>query len=78
MKNELKYVPLVGWSFYLLEMPFLKRDFVKDREQLVEGVKLLADFPMPAKVWTVIDVWENEYIQWLLTPYTFKPGFNNI
>ncbi|PIK54697.1 putative 1-acyl-sn-glycerol-3-phosphate acyltransferase delta [Apostichopus japonicus] len=50
MKNELKYVPLVGWSFYLLEMPFLKRDFVKDREQLVEGVKLLADFPMPAKM----------------------------
>lgn len=50
MKNELKYVPLVGWSFYLLEMPFLKRNFETDRKKLVEGVQLLADFPMPAKM----------------------------
>lgn len=54
MKNELKYVPLIGWSFYLLEMPFLRRDFTKDREQLIEGIKLLSEFPMPSKVGTVL------------------------
>lgn len=50
MKNELKYVPLIGWSFYLLEMPFLRRDFTRDREQLIEGIKLLSEFPMPSKL----------------------------
>ncbi|XP_071477177.1 1-acyl-sn-glycerol-3-phosphate acyltransferase delta-like [Diadema antillarum] len=44
MKDELKYVPLMGWSFYLAEEIFVKRDFARDRELLLKQLRNVASF----------------------------------
>ena len=50
MKNELRYVPLIGWSFLLLEMVFVKRDFVKDKPNLIKGFQKYGSYPLNSVV----------------------------
>ena len=50
MKNELRYVPLIGWSFWLLEMVFVKRDFVKDKPNLIKGFQKYGSYPLKSVV----------------------------
>ncbi|XP_071801099.1 1-acyl-sn-glycerol-3-phosphate acyltransferase gamma-like [Asterias amurensis] len=46
MKNDLKYVPLVGWSFSMLEMIFVKRDFTKDKKNMIAGFRSYITYPI--------------------------------
>ncbi|XP_070567898.1 1-acyl-sn-glycerol-3-phosphate acyltransferase gamma-like isoform X2 [Ptychodera flava] len=45
-KNELRYVPFIGWSWVLLEMVFLKRDWTRDKPYLIKCLKILAEYPV--------------------------------
>nr|XP_054753069.1 1-acyl-sn-glycerol-3-phosphate acyltransferase gamma-like [Lytechinus pictus] len=47
MKNELKYVPFFGWSFYLTEQLFVNRDYAKDKTSLVNHFKNITTFHYP-------------------------------
>nr|XP_020639569.1 1-acyl-sn-glycerol-3-phosphate acyltransferase gamma isoform X1 [Pogona vitticeps]XP_020639570.1 1-acyl-sn-glycerol-3-phosphate acyltransferase gamma isoform X1 [Pogona vitticeps]XP_020639571.1 1-acyl-sn-glycerol-3-phosphate acyltransferase gamma isoform X1 [Pogona vitticeps]XP_020639572.1 1-acyl-sn-glycerol-3-phosphate acyltransferase gamma isoform X1 [Pogona vitticeps]XP_020639573.1 1-acyl-sn-glycerol-3-phosphate acyltransferase gamma isoform X1 [Pogona vitticeps] len=44
-KKELLYVPLIGWTWYFLEIVFCKRKWEEDRDTVVEGLKRLSDYP---------------------------------
>ncbi|XP_022081945.1 1-acyl-sn-glycerol-3-phosphate acyltransferase gamma-like [Acanthaster planci] len=50
MKNELKYVPLVGWSFAMLEMIFVKRDFARDKETMINGFRNYITYPLKCMI----------------------------
>ncbi|XP_071487167.1 1-acyl-sn-glycerol-3-phosphate acyltransferase delta-like [Diadema antillarum] len=47
MKNELKYVPFFGWSFYLTEQLFVSRDYAKDKTSLMKHFKNITTFHHP-------------------------------
>lgn len=38
-------MPLIGWTWYFLEIVFCKRKWEEDRDTVIEGLKLLADYP---------------------------------
>ncbi|XP_055135827.1 1-acyl-sn-glycerol-3-phosphate acyltransferase gamma isoform X1 [Symphalangus syndactylus] len=44
-KKELLYVPLIGWTWYFLEIVFCKRKWEEDRDTVVEGLRRLSDYP---------------------------------
>ncbi|KAH0624794.1 hypothetical protein JD844_032604 [Phrynosoma platyrhinos] len=44
-KKELLYVPLIGWTWYFLEIVFCKRKWEEDRDTVIEGLKRLSDYP---------------------------------
>lgn len=44
-KKELLKVPLIGWTWYFLEIVFCKRKWEEDRDTVVEGLKNLSDYP---------------------------------
>ncbi|XP_043557369.1 1-acyl-sn-glycerol-3-phosphate acyltransferase gamma [Chiloscyllium plagiosum] len=44
-KKELLYVPLIGWTWYFLEIVFCKRRWDEDRDTVVNGLKALQDYP---------------------------------
>uniref|UniRef100_H3BCS3 1-acylglycerol-3-phosphate O-acyltransferase 3 n=1 Tax=Latimeria chalumnae TaxID=7897 RepID=H3BCS3_LATCH len=44
-KKELLYVPLIGWTWYFLEIVFCKRKWEEDKDTVIEGLKRLADYP---------------------------------
>ncbi|XP_038078084.1 1-acyl-sn-glycerol-3-phosphate acyltransferase gamma-like [Patiria miniata] len=50
MKNELQYVPLVGWSFAMLEMIFVKRDFAKDKKTMIDGFRSYLTYPLKCMI----------------------------
>ncbi|XP_077977007.1 1-acyl-sn-glycerol-3-phosphate acyltransferase gamma-like isoform X1 [Glandiceps talaboti] len=45
-KTELRYVPFIGWSWVLLEMIFLRRDWTRDKPYLIKSLKILAEYPL--------------------------------
>lgn len=44
-KRELLYVPLIGWTWYFLEIVFCKRKWEEDRDTVIQGLKRLSDYP---------------------------------
>uniref|UniRef100_A0ABI7XN96 Phospholipid/glycerol acyltransferase domain-containing protein n=1 Tax=Felis catus TaxID=9685 RepID=A0ABI7XN96_FELCA len=44
-KRELLYVPLIGWTWYFLEIVFCKRRWEEDRDTVIRGLERLADYP---------------------------------
>lgn len=44
-KRELLYVPLIGWTWYFLEIVFCKRKWEEDRDTVIEGLRRLANYP---------------------------------
>uniref|UniRef100_A0A8C9GWE3 1-acylglycerol-3-phosphate O-acyltransferase 3 n=2 Tax=Piliocolobus tephrosceles TaxID=591936 RepID=A0A8C9GWE3_9PRIM len=44
-KKELLYVPLIGWTWYFLEIVFCKRKWEEDRDTVIEGLRRLSDYP---------------------------------
>ncbi|KAM6956650.1 1-acyl-sn-glycerol-3-phosphate acyltransferase gamma [Aplochiton taeniatus] len=44
-KHELLKVPLVGWTWYFLEVVFCKRKWEDDREAVLSGLTGLRDYP---------------------------------
>ncbi len=52
VKDQLKWVPGVGWGMYLLRFPFLKRDWTRDRDSIVRTFRRLVDGKTP--MWLVI------------------------
>lgn len=44
-KRELLFVPLIGWTWYFLEIVFCKRKWEEDRDTVIEGLRRLADYP---------------------------------
>ncbi|KAG8513716.1 1-acyl-sn-glycerol-3-phosphate acyltransferase gamma [Galemys pyrenaicus] len=44
-KRELLYVPLIGWTWYFLEIVFCKRKWEEDRDTVISGLKRLSDYP---------------------------------
>lgn len=44
-KRELLYVPLIGWTWYFLEIVFCKRKWEEDRDTVIQGLRRLADYP---------------------------------
>lgn len=44
-KRELLYVPLIGWTWYFLEIVFCKRKWEEDRDTVIKGLKSLANYP---------------------------------
>ncbi|XP_030828841.1 1-acyl-sn-glycerol-3-phosphate acyltransferase delta-like [Strongylocentrotus purpuratus] len=47
MKDELKYVPIMGLSFFLTEQPFVKRNYTKDKENLLKQLRNITTFHFP-------------------------------
>lgn len=43
-KNEIKYLPIAGWSAYLTDTVFVKRDWNRDRETLKSQLNELLDY----------------------------------
>nr|CAB3220646.1 1-acyl-sn-glycerol-3-phosphate acyltransferase gamma-like [Phallusia mammillata] len=46
-KNSIRYIPVMGWSFWMAESVFLKRKIEKDKKTLEKGFKALASFKQP-------------------------------
>lgn len=44
-KSALKYIPVLGWSFWFAEYIFLKRVWEKDQKQLVTDLNNIFDYP---------------------------------
>lgn len=44
-KRELLFVPLIGWTWYFLEIVFCKRKWEEDRDTVIGGLRRLADYP---------------------------------
>ncbi|XP_076839456.1 1-acyl-sn-glycerol-3-phosphate acyltransferase gamma [Brachyhypopomus gauderio] len=44
-KRELLKVPLIGWTWYFLEIVFCKRKWEEDRETVFNGLHQLRDYP---------------------------------
>ncbi|KAG9333401.1 hypothetical protein JZ751_012713 [Albula glossodonta] len=44
-KHELLKVPLIGWTWYFLEIVFCKRKWELDRETVFRGLERLRDYP---------------------------------
>lgn len=44
-KHELLKVPLVGWTWYFLEIVFCKRKWEEDRDTVFSGLNRLKDYP---------------------------------
>ncbi|MCJ8747964.1 hypothetical protein PDJAM_G00159530 [Pangasius djambal] len=44
-KRELLKVPLIGWTWYFLEIVFCKRKWEEDREMVFKGLNQLRDYP---------------------------------
>ncbi|KAK1344280.1 hypothetical protein QTO34_014845 [Cnephaeus nilssonii] len=44
-KRELLCVPLIGWTWYFLEIVFCKRKWEEDRDTVIAGLRCLADYP---------------------------------
>ena len=47
MKGYLKYLPIIGFSWWCTEFVFLRRNWQKDRRVLESSLSTLADFPFP-------------------------------
>ena len=46
LKESVSYLPVIGWSFSLMEFPMLKRNWEKDKRCLAESSARLADYPV--------------------------------
>jgi len=44
-KHELLKVPLIGWTWYFLEIVFCKRKWEEDRDTVFKGLGQLRDYP---------------------------------
>lgn len=44
-KHELLKVPLIGWTWYFLEIVFCKRKWEEDRDTVFKGLGQLKDYP---------------------------------
>ncbi|XP_063301799.1 1-acyl-sn-glycerol-3-phosphate acyltransferase gamma [Pelobates fuscus] len=44
-KKELLMVPLIGWTWYFLEIVFCKRKWEEDRDTVMHGLQNLRDYP---------------------------------
>ncbi|XP_077335593.1 1-acyl-sn-glycerol-3-phosphate acyltransferase gamma [Lithobates pipiens] len=44
-KKELLMVPLIGWTWYFLEIVFCKRKWEEDRDTVLQGLHDLRDYP---------------------------------
>ncbi|CAI9619980.1 unnamed protein product [Staurois parvus] len=44
-KKELLMVPLIGWTWYFLEIVFCKRKWEEDRDTVIQGLQNLRDYP---------------------------------
>ncbi|KAK1904966.1 1-acyl-sn-glycerol-3-phosphate acyltransferase delta [Dissostichus eleginoides] len=44
-KKELKYLPIIGWMWYFLEIVFCKRKWEEDRRTVAESLQNLHDYP---------------------------------
>lgn len=44
-KHELLKVPLIGWTWYFLEIVFCKRKWEEDRKTVFTGLERLKDYP---------------------------------
>lgn len=44
-KRELLCVPVIGWTWYFLEIVFCRRRWEEDRDTVVRGLQRLADYP---------------------------------
>ena len=44
-KHELLKVPLIGWTWYFLEIVFCKRRWEEDRDTVFKGLDALKDYP---------------------------------
>lgn len=45
LKEQLRYVPVIGWGWSLSDMIFLSRDWQKDRENLSKSMDVLLSYP---------------------------------
>ncbi|KAL0983866.1 hypothetical protein UPYG_G00134040 [Umbra pygmaea] len=51
-KKELSYLPVIGWMWYFLEMVFIKRKWEEDKNNFVQRVQNLQDYP--EKFWFLL------------------------
>jgi len=47
MKGYLKFLPIIGFSWWCTEYAFLQRNWQKDQKLLEKSLRTLADFPFP-------------------------------
>jgi 1-acyl-sn-glycerol-3-phosphate acyltransferase len=44
-KNELKYLPILGWSWYFSEYVFVKRKWESDQKVLAKDINQITQYP---------------------------------
>nr|DBA34650.1 TPA: hypothetical protein GDO54_002196 [Pyxicephalus adspersus] len=72
-KKELLMVPLIGWTWYFLEIVFCKRKWEEDRETVIRGLHNLRDYPEYMRFpLEEIPVDEKEAAAWLHKLYQEK------
>ncbi|XP_064629130.1 1-acyl-sn-glycerol-3-phosphate acyltransferase gamma-like [Lineus longissimus] len=54
VKDSLRYVPVIGWSWHFTEALFLKRNIEKDKKIIKEQLAELTDYPPDLKVWILL------------------------
>lgn len=71
-KRELLCVPLIGWTWYFLEIVFCKRKWEEDRDTVIEGLRRLADYP--EHMWVSPCTWEPWHGRphWLTSTHTYE------
>jgi len=47
MKNDVKYIPTIGWTWWFLEFCFLRRSWDKDQSTIQKSLKALSEYPIP-------------------------------
>ena len=46
MKDVAKFIPGIGWMFYFMEYPIVKRNWEEDKTRLAAACKNFSDYPV--------------------------------
>ena len=62
MKDVAKFIPGIGWMFYFMEYPIVKRSWDKDKPRLAAACRNLADYPINMLVSEWVNEWMNKWM----------------
>ena len=62
-KNALKYVPVIGWSWFFSEFIFIRREWEKDKELMVRELNSIFNFPQGYYYSVIVFYFDRKQIQ---------------
>lgn len=55
VKDDLRYMPVLGWLFYFGEFVFLKRKWEEDKQNLASSIDLLMNYNFPVMLFLLAE-----------------------